>query len=95
MICPNCRSEIGRQPTCPYCGMVMAGQYDYGGGEYVVTQSIVTPSTNTPQLSNSQQMMRRINRMLDVLDLRSRLSLVLVLGIFALQLLLFILLLVK
>lgn len=95
MICPNCRSEIGRQPTCPYCGMVMSGQYDYGGSEYVVTQSVVTPSVGTPQRSNSQQTMRKINRLLDVLDLRSRLSLVLIFGIFALQLLMFILVLVK
>ena len=90
MICPNCRSEIGNQPVCPYCGWTIASGHgsDY---EYAEQQKTV-PITPQPGLYGTggwvpvPNTMRSMNKQFAAVNLRSKLTLVFSIGVFVLQL---------
>lgn len=75
MKCPNCRCEIGSQPVCPYCGKVMNQTVQSCRGEYA------------PQLRALGNAVDRLRRSVSAVELRSRLTVILLGGIFVMQIL--------
>ena len=84
MKCPNCRCEIGNQPTCPYCGRV-------------IYQTIrrASEDNGTSQFRVLQSALNRLHRSLTAIELRSRLAVILLTGIFVLQILLVLISIIK
>lgn len=90
MICPNCRSEIGSQPVCPYCGGTVASgrSIDY---EYAIQQKTI-PIAQQPGFygaggwAPAPNASRSMNKQLSAISLRSKLTLVFSVGVFILQL---------
>lgn len=81
MKCPKCRSEIGNQPVCPYCG----------GTVYVQAAPTWTPEeyanrTVVPgrQHRSGGMDLRELDRRLHNLETRVNLALILLCGSFAL-----------
>ena len=91
MICPNCRSEIGSQPYCPYCGTQFSARYRERDRMSQTTYPVREQSGSG--ISNST--LRQISKRLAAMEMQNRLLLVLLCGSFFLQLLLFVLILVK
>lgn len=75
MKCPNCRCEIGSQPVCPYCGRVIYQTAQRGWGEYA------------PQLRALGSAVDRVQRSVSAVELRSQLTVILLGGIFVMQIL--------
>lgn len=79
MICPKCRSEIGRQRSCPYCGTLF------------VTDYIMDPGTENAQpVSRTGRILRQISQ----LETKLLLNTILLAGMFFLQIITVILLVV-
>ena len=97
MICPNCRSEIGNQPVCPYCGNVLASgrtvDYDYAAQQKTIP--IFTQPTITMPTAAVQNTGRSTNKQLAVVDLRSKLTLVFSIGVFIMQIITLVILAIK
>ena len=89
MICPNCRSEVGYQPTCPYCGRALI-QNSYAGQS--TERMLPVASQPAPSSRGNHFSMRSFSRQITLLELRSKLTLVLLGGVFVLQLIILILL---
>lgn len=77
MRCPNCRCEIGRQTICPYCGQVIQAD----------PQRIYEMQTLQVQGSATQNMQNRIYRHVNNVETTSKLILILMVGLFVLQVL--------
>lgn len=97
MICSNCRSEIGNQPVCPYCGRIQRvsnnGYTDPGQQKTVpVPQQTYYSSAVGP---SGRSAISQLEQQISALDLRSKLSLVLGAGIFILQIITLIVLVLK
>ena len=95
MICPNCRSEVGNQPICPYCGKSLPLQRGASMGSFTVQVPPVARSAESYSAGGKQSVasaLRRMNRQLAAVDLRSKLCLVLTVGIFVMQLIILIVL---
>lgn len=96
MRCPNCKSEIGSQASCPYCGVVITRSRTY----YDYPSSTVTtprPSRTTMQqdVQSQNNIARRLEKRMNQLELRQTMTMILCGGILALQLLLLIVLIIK
>lgn len=91
MRCPNCRCEIGSQPTCPYCGIEIPAPEP----KPVVTRYAEPAAPTTVSAATLQNVLGRMNRHLSNVDIRTKLSLVLLSGIFILLILLIIVLIIK
>lgn len=88
MRCPNCRCEIGNLKTCPYCGNVMYATPPTNKVGY--TQMVDRRPVSSPTRSAISNLERRKERHLANLDTWGLLSVVLLGGIFVLQLLEFV-----
>lgn len=88
MRCPNCRCEIGNLKSCPYCGMVLysAPPTNQAYTRPASRRPATTPAAR-PSVSNLE---RRKERHLANLDTWGLLCVVLLGGIFVLQLLQFV-----
>ena len=97
MICPNCRSEIGNQPVCPYCGNVVASgrtvDYDYSVQQKTIPM-FTQPGVIMPA-PPAQSTGRNINKQIAAIDLRSKLTLVFSIGIFVMQIIALVILAMK
>lgn len=91
MKCPNCRCEIGSQPTCPYCGR----EIKVPESKPVVRSVNIESSPTQISASSLQSILGRMNRHLSNIDMRSKLSLILLTGIFVLIILLIIIIILK
>ena len=97
MRCPNCRSEIGSQAVCPYCGVVISRSttyYDYP------SSTIATPRSNRTMMQQDVQSQtnitaRRLEKRFNDLELKQTLTMILCGGVLALQLLLLFVLILK
>ena len=83
MKCPNCRCEIGNLTTCPYCGVVLYRRPSAGRAPQAPPR-VGQPSPRTPARSRSDQ---RRDRHLANLASWGILTVVLLSGIFVLELL--------
>lgn len=87
MICPKCRSEIGNQPTCPYCGQTDIVRRNAGRN-----QTTVPIERQVPVRSREGN---RVDRQLNGLELRTNLCLTLAAGTFVLQIITLLILVLK
>lgn len=88
MKCPNCRCEIGNLMTCPYCGAILYRRADTTQPSGIVsprTTQPVKPATTRP--ISSERYEQRRERHLTNLDTAGLLCVVLLSGIFVLELL--------
>ncbi|MBE6984356.1 MAG: hypothetical protein E7434_01855 [Ruminococcaceae bacterium] len=97
MRCPNCKSEIGAQASCPYCGVVITRSrtyYDYPNS------TVATPRPNRTVMQQDVQSQtnitaRRLEKRFNDFELKQTMTMILCGGILALQLLLLIVLIIK
>ena len=96
MICPNCKSEIGSQPSCPYCGVVVnrSTTYynNYPNATVVPTRSV---RQNQSAGDTSGSGLRKLERKISSMDMKLQILMILCGGMIALQLLIIILMTVK
>lgn len=88
MKCPNCRCEIGNLMTCPYCGAILYRRTDTtqpAGSTHPRTTQPVRPAVTRPVSSDRSE--QRKERHLANLDTAGLLCVVLLSGIFILELL--------
>lgn len=94
MKCPKCRSEVGSQPVCPYCGgtIYLQANTTWTPGPY--DRQMSQPTEQRPQ-NRSGQNRREFERRLRELDTKLSLILVLQCGSFALVVLALVILALK
>ena len=97
MRCKRCKGEIGNLAVCPYCGW---NQYASTSPNYD-TKGVNSTVTITPPAGKSQPSTRdrressRISASLSNIEMRSKLCVILLAGIFALQVITMVLLVLK
>lgn len=83
MKCPKCRSEVGNQPVCPYCGGTVYIQgVTWTADEY--GRRTTMPVSEMRGSSRGGYDPREMDRRLRGLELKANLTLILQCGIFAL-----------
>lgn len=92
MNCPNCRSEIGSRLVCPYCGRRI--------NDPLWPEKSVPPRTGCdpgalPVQRAAKHPLHRVNRSLSRIEMYIRLTVVLLVGMFLLQILACIILILK
>lgn len=92
MICPNCRSEVGYQPSCPYCGRILIPDAYYSTQSRERTAPVTTQQIPSARSSGNHISVRAFSRQINMLELRTKLTLVMLAGVFVLQLIILILL---
>lgn len=95
MRCPNCRSEIGVQPVCPYCGVRTSVPSQQQNRAQPIKSGYREKTTLPVQVSGIQSTLTRINRRLNRLEQNGKIRTVLLAGIFGLQILTMLILLLK
>lgn len=97
MRCPNCKSEIGSQASCPYCGVVIKRSrtyFDYPNS------TVATPRPSRTMMQQDVQSQtnitaRRLEKRFNNLELKQTMMMIFCGGILALQLLLLVVLILK
>lgn len=79
MKCPKCHSEVGSQSVCPYCGATLY----ISGSKWSYESYPVRPPAPVPNPSPTSAN-RRLERLIDRLDAKIKLVIVLQCGTFAL-----------
>lgn len=95
MKCPNCRSEIGVQPICPYCGVQTNVPSQLRDRPQTAKYGYREETTLPVQGSGLQSALSRIQRRLNRLEQNGKIRTVLLAGIFGLQILTMLFLLLK
>ena len=94
MKCPKCRSEVGNQPVCPYCGGTIYIQAATTGGYDDYSRRVPGQADPRPQ-SRSRSELRELERRMRSLETKVSLTLVLQCGSFALMILTLVILALK
>lgn len=88
MKCPNCRCEIGNLMTCPYCGAILYRRTDTTQPAGTASPRTTQPVQSAPTRPiSSDRYEQRRERHLANLDTATLLCVVLLSGIFILELL--------
>jgi len=94
MRCPKCRSEVGNQPVCPYCGGTVYIQgSSVGKNEDYFRTNTASPDQRAQGRRGNE--LRDIDRRLRNLETKVNLTLVLQTGTFALVVLTLVILALK
>lgn len=97
MRCPNCKSEIGSQSSCPYCGVVVQRSHTYFDYPNATVSTSRQSRTMMQQEAQSQANVttRRLEKRFNQFEMKQTLTMILCGGILVLQLLLLVVMMIE